>query len=589
MKPSLASLSKSIPSRKSDEDRDDDGEDCIVWGESRTSQSRKAVDDSSSPTCETPKSDEEASHDRQRRRSSLEYIASRVLPSSSEIKKREKQTEQQIDLLWSRMEGEDPTNNIMSKNSMSSSSDTPLRGNRVPSSTTNVMSAPQENRWGLVKSRRRRGGKERSIPYSTPQSSLLSTTTNSTNSIASSKRRMSAGETDPFSDLLEHLKTPDRSESMPPPSKTRKSLSSLPKNLQSTSEFLVDTSNRISDKDSPDPYGPFPDIDFEELDKSIITTQLSFSQKMVEAKAPEKTQSTFSVNQVADPAAEARRTQVQTNQMRQLDPSTLNSHSIISVATNPQPPIPNIASVRPKSAGHPSRTAPNNFGEDEDPFGDFPPIDLEMIEKRIEEVKQAKEKQPESLDDEIDPFGVFPDLDFEAIDQQIATVSSQTPDEDTWSRYRVVHVTQDCDNFTKTLHVARWNNEMYAEFEDNVTIHREQGGAFPNAKTWFVDGLIHLKGEWYYTEVQSGDFLHIYSIFSRSNPSRLPLTLSTDTSAHKTEDDLVLIMHPESLLIPTTISETMKCTRRAVLKNRLGSSGTSKFAVNRMIFLIFLS
>eukprot|EP00977_Amphora_coffeiformis_P004632 scaffold1000_cov166-Amphora_coffeaeformis.AAC.22 len=567
MKPSLASQTNSAPPPRKNEE---DDEDCIVWGESRTEKSRKAVDDSSSPTCETPKSDEETPHQRQRRLSSLQHIATRVVPSSSEVKKREKQTEQQIDLLWSRMEGEDPANSVMAKNSLKASSHTPLRGNRAPPSTMSVMSAPQENRWGLVKSRRRRGGKGRSLP-----SLVSSTATNITNSTTSSKRRMSAGGNDPFLDLLEHLKTPDREETMPPPNKTRKSLYSLP-NLQSTNDFPADSSDQLADKASPDPFGPFPDIDFEELDRSIVMTQSNLSQKMADTRVAETSLSTSTapLNQLAVPAAQWQGAQIQSSQRRQADPSTLNSHSVGKGTNHPHPLVSNTTSVSQDSTAHPLNAVNTNFEEEEeDPFGEFPPIDVEMIEKKIEEVKQVKDKPPEFAQDENDPFGDFPDLDFEAIDQQIAAITPQTPGDDTLSRYRVVQVTVDYDTFSKTLHVARWKNEMYAEFEESVAIHREQGGAFPNPKTWPVDGLLHLKGEWYYTEVQPGDFLHIYSIFGRSSTSYLPLTI--DTSANS-KDDLALIMHPESLLIPTTISETMKCTRRAVLKNRLGSSGTSQ-------------
>jgi len=46
------------------------------------------------------------------------------------------------------------------------------------------------------------------------------------------------------------------------------------------------------------------------------------------------------------------------------------------------------------------------------------------------------------------------------------------------------------------------------------------------------------------------------------------------------EDDLVLVMHPQLLMTPSSISEAVGCSRRAVIKSRLGSTGmTSKAAI----------
>ena len=179
-----------------------------------------------------------------------------------------------------------------------------------------------------------------------------------------------------------------------------------------------------------------------------------------------------------------------------------------------------------------------------------------------------------TVDDEDDPFEDFPEVDFDALDEQIAAVAAPPsgPDEGL-ARYRVLDVTNDVSTFTKTLRVSKWRDEMYAEFEERLS-GREKQDSSPAKRMWPLDGSIHLRGQWYHTEAEEGDFLHIYSLYGRAKTASLPLTLDTRPDAH--HDDLVLIMHPELLLVPTTISETTKCTRRAVLKNRLGSSGSSK-------------
>ena len=214
-------------------------------------------------------------------------------------------------------------------------------------------------------------------------------------------------------------------------------------------------------------------------------------------------------------------------------------------------------------------------------------IDLEMIDKKIEQAKANPQQAPLPPfppppapvhdDDDDDPFGDFPDVDFEMLDQQVAAVAQPPSNDDGLSRYRVVQVTADMANFAKTLHVARWKDDMCSEFEDRLAIHQERGAPYPKQTCWAIDGLIYLRGQWYHTEVYEGDFVHVYSLFGRSSTSRLPLTL--DTSSDPKMDDLVLIMHPESMLIPTTISEATSCPRRAVLKTRIGSSGSSKHTV----------
>jgi hypothetical protein len=211
--------------------------------------------------------------------------------------------------------------------------------------------------------------------------------------------------------------------------------------------------------------------------------------------------------------------------------------------------------------------------EEEDPFAQFSVADLAQIDLEI----QAATRVAKAVLPADDPFGDFPEIDLaalSALDHQIEQHQTKSlAAAMNVSRYRIVHVSADTGAYSKTLQVARWKDEMLAEEDARTVLHRGEkgGGDYPKMRTWKVDGMVHLRGEWFYTEVQEGDFVHLVSLSGKVNSSRLPATL--DTGADPTKDDMVLIVHPEMLLTPTTISETTTCTRRAVLKNRLGSTG----------------
>jgi hypothetical protein len=112
--------------------------------------------------------------------------------------------------------------------------------------------------------------------------------------------------------------------------------------------------------------------------------------------------------------------------------------------------------------------------------------------------------------------------------------------------------------------------------DDPKAIHRSDTlGRTQRRTTWSIDGVLHLRGEWYHTRVDEGDTIHICSLRGtcRTDSSALPLILHTNPPSGSDNDDLILIVHPDMLLTPTGISETVSCTRRAILKLRLGSSG----------------
>lgn len=230
------------------------------------------------------------------------------------------------------------------------------------------------------------------------------------------------------------------------------------------------------------------------------------------------------------------------------------------------------------------------------------------------------EKQPIAEDDE---FGDFPEVDFDAIDQVIAQHTQPegpnmqapaatrqslpmivknpkivSPDSElaflTFSRYKVLAVDNDTDTYTKTLSVASWTPAMLQEQEKNRNIHRNvtesshsskpnsdqsNDGRQPNLD-FIMAGSLHLRGEWYHTRVDPGDELHVCSLTGRyrTDTQALPLILHSAPPPGSDIDDLVLIMHPDLLMTPTNVSEAVGCSRRAVLKSRIGSTGLSSKA-----------
>jgi DNA replication factor Dna2 len=152
-----------------------------------------------------------------------------------------------------------------------------------------------------------------------------------------------------------------------------------------------------------------------------------------------------------------------------------------------------------------------------------------------------------------------------------------------YTRYRVITVEEDIETFTKTLVVAYWSSNMLSntkkEVKDSTSTDSDQD--FDNSKSNFNDeqhysvaGVIHLRGEWYHTRIQENDDINLCSLLGqfRTDPLALPIILHTCPPHGSINDDLVLIVHPDLLLTPTTISETVSCTRRAILKTWLGST-----------------
>jgi DNA replication ATP-dependent helicase Dna2 len=192
-------------------------------------------------------------------------------------------------------------------------------------------------------------------------------------------------------------------------------------------------------------------------------------------------------------------------------------------------------------------------------FDDFPDIDVDAFDNIVERSQlQRHATQPDAHVE----FGEFSDMDFDMIDNMVKRRKSPT-DHISCSRYVVHNVNVDANTFTTTLGVTRWCNSQFKN-EESCT-------------TSAVDGFIHLRGEWFHTKCQVGDIIHICSVSGKYSTelSQIPMELNTIGE----NEDLVLIVHPDTLLTPTTISDSVSCLRRAVIQNRYGSDGLNKAAL----------
>lgn len=157
-----------------------------------------------------------------------------------------------------------------------------------------------------------------------------------------------------------------------------------------------------------------------------------------------------------------------------------------------------------------------------------------------------------------------------------------------FSRYKIISVHDDTTLYTKALMVKSWKNEM-TNIEQNRKDSLHRPGIAHGKLTSIQnmeeekdgDGWIFLRGEWYHTPAQPQDIIHLCSVSGRykTNSEALPVILHTCAPTGSDEkDDLVLVLHPDMLIPPTIISEAISCSRRAVLRSRLGSSGLNSAA-----------
>ena len=229
-----------------------------------------------------------------------------------------------------------------------------------------------------------------------------------------------------------------------------------------------------------------------------------------------------------------------------------------------------------------------------DEFGDFPDLDFDSIDQAIAQrlTQRAEIAETCSIDDHANDQSRFVLPPSIVANPRNAASSDEKLSFLTFSRYKVITVHDDISTYTKTLAVAAWRNEMLKEQEEAKKLFRNlkakradvRGAQYTNGLVdWnpprylqlASDGYLHLRGEWYHTKVIPGDIVHVCSLTGRfrTDVEALPLVLHSFPPEGSDIDDLVLVMHPDVIVTPTTVGEAVGCSRRAVLKTRLGSTG----------------
>jgi DNA replication ATP-dependent helicase Dna2 len=288
------------------------------------------------------------------------------------------------------------------------------------------------------------------------------------------------------------------------------------------------------------------------------------------------------------------------------------SQNETKIATSQVSAVQNIIRYEQKELG---AADPVFAGDFDDEFGDFDIIDFADLDVQIEQkLKGGTMKPPrESFGD---PFGDT--FDFSELDKTIADrkqkcsstsqegifrvdVSSLQippcnakvsntldPNYDpnrsavAFSRYQVVAVIDDTDTYTKAVLVKSWRRETTDEARSKVTLHRSSSLLISDntqkVESSVGEGWIFLRGEWYHTFIEPEDSINLCSLSGRyqTNLEGLPVMLHTsEPTGSDKHDDLFLVVHPDTLVPPTIVSETISCSRRAVLRSRLGSTGIS--------------
>lgn len=454
----------------------------------------------------------------------------------------------------------------------------------------------EENRYGVVHTRKRRRTKNMAagVPPSSAKAVPL-------------KRRLSTESSAPgvnfaLANLLEQVATPA---TMKPSDPAKQSA------LLTTEHTLVHSSSTVespvdlkttsleknpSDEDDDDEFGAF-DLDVDELaqiDCMVAATQVDFDNSQKEQ--PEANSGTCQRDTVS---------QMQIIQMG----SSAQNQSLIpdsSYSSNKTEAPETVRSTMTTEKRLPlNPTSVNNQTQNRLTIQSQSTHQIKTISSEVSSNIPAKPKDVQIVNDEFDDE--FPEIDFEALDKSIAehTLSSQrelplnilelkesefasyVPSVDVpisnkassqsstlrqgldFTRYMIIHVRSHRESFTKVLAVSIWNHGM---------ADSSNGGKEGSASK--IDGLVFLQGEWFHTELGGGDIIHLCSLSGHFSTGidALPIHLHTCPPKGSITDDLVLVVHPDLLLTPTTISEAVTCTRRAVLKNRIGSTGlTCKF------------
>ncbi len=362
--------------------------------------------------------------------------------------------------------------------------------------------------------------------------------------------------TSDFDDILKQIKTPSPESSNVPSNNLSSEAISSCQSPNATAEDTLDEFDEFN----------FSVDDIEAIDSLVskATQSASFCvSKETMSQQSDKT-ATISNSRLSPAIANTHLQNVQPPNVSVPARQTTATNKLPFNKSNNEPQSSHIPA--PSAAAKPGNNTSSAPPQDTDLFGEFPDIDFDAMDDFIMQAQSQPDNAMAALQHDMEILAK----------NQALTMQPQNPGFLVFSRYKVVNVSRDQSrgDFTLILSVAAWKEEML-HWNPRQAHKADSDGLFRvrDEPHWPADGLIYLKGEWYQTDVAAGDIIHVCSLtgIRRTDVSALPLTLST-MDVH---DDMVVIFHPDLLLTPTTISEAVACTRRAVLKDRLGSTGIS--------------
>ena len=260
------------------------------------------------------------------------------------------------------------------------------------------------------------------------------------------------------------------------------------------------------------------------------------------------------------------------NTCNEMSNAQINSIETVDLSSSK----PSLSASHPPQSSLPETTTADN--NDDDDFGDFPEMDFDEWDKMVENQQKLNQAGPSVITPAISHSSTY-STSLSSVSSKSFPLSSPPNIDDgrpkfmSWTRYVINSVYDDTYIFQKTLGVTVWTRIR----ENNFTEYDEKIDNIQQQQQINVDGNIFLQGEWYSTRCEVGDTIHICSISGqyKTDITALPLHLHSEN-----KDDLVLVHHPDELITPTSISESVNCPRLAVLKMRLGSSAmTSKFSI----------
>ncbi len=226
----------------------------------------------------------------------------------------------------------------------------------------------------------------------------------------------------------------------------------------------------------------------------------------------------------------------------------------------------NINSHRTTNSNHNPPVEKMSSGMDEDDdFDDFGDMDFDQIDQLIAQHQVEKEAVAHILPSQ------YQSQNSQARAQMHPSIPSG-PEFITCTRYRICAIQDDPNNYQKVVGVSVYRPSDVNHISDQDGNQTETINAAHTTRDnpGTICGYLYLRDEWYYTRCDVGDIVHVCSLNGRYDTSSGSLPLHLNSSE---EDDIVLILHPDDLVTPTTVSEAVSCSRRAVLKTRYGSSG----------------